>query len=133
MSGPIRVLIVDDHSSIRAALSYALGFEPDLDIVGEAADGTEAVQLVEQIKPDVVLMDTRMPEADGLEATRRIVACCPNVRVIGFSMYSADAAVRAMLRAGAADCIGKSASLETLVAAIRGRPIRRGDGAISAN
>ena len=120
MNSPIRVLVVDDHASVREALNATLEFEPDIDIVGEASDGREAVQLAQQIQPDVILMDTRMPVMDGLEATRRIVACCPNVRVIGLSMYPADLMVQTMLRAGAAGYIEKSVSLELLVAAIRG-------------
>lgn len=120
MNSPIRVLIVDDHASVRAALNATLEFEPDIDIVGEASDGSEAVQLAQQIRPDVILMDTRMPVMDGLEATRRIVACCPDVRVIGLSMYSADSIVQTMLRAGAAGYVEKSVSLELLLAAIRG-------------
>ena len=119
MNSLIRVLIVDDHASVREALNATLEFEPDIDIVGEASDGTEAVQLAQQIEPDVILMDTRMPVMDGLEATRRIVACCPDVRVIGLSMYPADSMVQTMLRAGAAGYVEKSVSLELLLAAIR--------------
>ena len=122
MSSPIRILIVDDHAAVREALVRTLEFEPDLQIVGEASDGAEAVQLAQRIEPDVVLMDTRMPVMDGLEATGRIVACCPKVRVIGLSMYPADTLIQEMLRAGAAGYIDKPASLETLVAAIRGGP-----------
>ena len=120
MNSPIRVLIVDDHASVREALNLTLEFEPDIDVVGEASDGSEAVQLAQQIQPDVILMDTRMPVMDGLEATRRIVACCPNARVIGLSMYPADSMVQTMLRAGAAGYVEKSAPLELLLTAIRG-------------
>lgn len=118
MSSPIRLLIVDDHASVRDALSHALQCEPDFDLVGKASDGNDAVQLAQQVQPHIVLMDLRMPEMDGLEATRRIVACCPAVRVLGLSMDSADS--KEMLAAGAAGCVDKASPLETLIAAIRG-------------
>jgi DNA-binding NarL/FixJ family response regulator len=119
-AGPIRVILVDDERLVRAGFRMILGAEPGLEIVGEAADGAEAVEVVGAIEADVVLMDIRMPVVDGLEATRRILAG-PGLppRVIVLTTFDLDEYVFEALRAGASGFLLKDAPEERLVAAIR--------------
>jgi DNA-binding NarL/FixJ family response regulator/two-component sensor histidine kinase len=115
----IRILLADDHPIVRHGLGSLLRDQPDVEVVGEAADGQEAVDMARQLRPDVVVMDVNMPRMDGCDATRQIVAECPGVRVIGLSMH-AHADVGAALReAGAVAYLTKRGSLPDLVAAIR--------------
>ncbi|MDI9444272.1 MAG: MASE3 domain-containing protein [Planctomycetota bacterium] len=116
----LRVLLADDHPMFRRGLANLLGEYPDLEIVGEAGDGQAAIQLAEQVKPDVVVMDVVMPQMNGLEATRRLLQAMPAVRVIALSMYEEGDMAQAMLDSGAATYLRKDGSLERLVAAIRG-------------
>jgi len=115
----IRVLVVDDHQLVRQGLIRLLTAEPDLEIVGEAANGQTAVELTQQLGPDVVLMDVSMPVMNGVEATRLIRARYPTVRVIGLSMFEEAEQGQAMRTAGAAAYVSKSRAPEALVAAIR--------------
>ncbi len=116
----LRILLADDHPMFRRGLANLLREHPDLEIVAEAGDGQMAIQLAEQVKPDVVVMDVVMPQMNGLEATRRLRKAMPAVRVIGLSMHEEGDMARAMLEAGAAAYLRKDGSLERLVAAIRG-------------
>lgn len=116
---PIRILIADDHTLVRSALAATLGTEPGLDIVAEAADGEDAVEQALLVQPDVVLMDVTMPRLNGVEATRRLVACCPETKVIGLSMHGEDMMADRMRRAGAVAYLSKDAPLEDVIAAIR--------------
>lgn len=116
----LRILLADDHPMFRRGLANLLGEHPDLEIVAEAGDGLTAIQLAEQVKPDVVVMDVVMPQMNGLEATRRLRKAMPAVRVIGLSMHEEGDMARAMLAAGAAAYLRKDGSFERLVAAIRG-------------
>ena len=121
---PLRLLIVDDHAMMRQGLSMLLEDEPGIDIVGQAADGLEALELVERLSPDIVLMDYSMPRMDGLEATRRIHRDWPRIRIIGLSMYHEADRGQAMMNAGAAAYVTKTAGREALLGAIhdgRGR------------
>ncbi|HUG89736.1 MAG TPA: response regulator transcription factor [Planctomycetaceae bacterium] len=118
MSRPIRVLIADDHPMVRSALASFLEGLGDVEIVGQAEDGDEAAELVPKLQPDVVLMDYSMPRMNGAEATRRIVASCPNVRVVGLSFHAAEFGEQ-MCQAGAVACVTKSSDLDELVAAVR--------------
>jgi DNA-binding NarL/FixJ family response regulator len=118
-TGKIRVLVVDDHKVVRQGLSRLLAAEPDMEIVGEAADGKVAVELTRQLIPDVVLMDISMPVLNGIEATRVIHAECPAVRVIGLSMFEEAEQALAMQDAGAVAYLTKSGPAEALVIAIR--------------
>ena len=86
----VRVVIVDDHDVLRAGLSTVLGLDPDIEVVGEAADGTTAVQKARDLQPDVVLMDVQMPGGDGITATARIRRDCANTRVLVLTTFDID-------------------------------------------
>ncbi|GHJ44586.1 DNA-binding response regulator [Catellatospora sp. TT07R-123] len=116
---PIRVLLADDQPLLRSGFRMVLGAESDLDIVGEAADGAEAVELARRLLPDVVLMDVRMPRRDGVAATRDIVAAKLPVRVLILTTFDLDDYVVGALRAGASGFLAKDVPAEELVAAIR--------------
>jgi PAS domain S-box-containing protein len=116
----LRVLVVDDHALVRRGFATMLAGEPDLIVVGEAADGQMAIELTRQLAPDVVLMDVSMPVLDGIAAARAIHAEFPAVRVIGLSVFEAVDQPAAMREAGAVGYLSKSDSAETLLAAIRG-------------
>lgn len=115
----IRILLADDQSLVRTGFSMILGAEPDLDVVGEAGDGAEAVALADRLLPDVVLMDLRMPGIDGIEATRRITSRHEAVRVVVLTTFDLDEYVFRSLRAGASAFLLKDAKEEHLLAAIR--------------
>jgi DNA-binding NarL/FixJ family response regulator len=122
----IRVLVVDDQELFRAGLRLVLRPQPDMELVGEAADGEQAVALVGRVRPHVVLMDLRMPALDGIEATRRILSAYGGVpRVLVLTTFGDDEHVYAALRAGASGFLLKDTPVEELVAAIRA--VHRGD------
>ena len=114
-----RILLVDDHAVVRQALAQMLRAEPDLEVIGEAADGKAGVERTKELAPDVVLMDISMPGMNGIEATQQIHAECSGVQVIGLSMFGAPEQTAAMQQAGAAGYVSKSAPAEELLAAIR--------------
>jgi DNA-binding NarL/FixJ family response regulator len=114
----IRVLLADDHDLVRAGFRMILGTQPDVAVVGEARDGTEAVDQAREHHPDVVLMDVQMPRLDGLAATRRIVAD-GSARVVVVTTFDRDDYLFEALRAGASGFLLKNASPEELVAAVR--------------
>jgi DNA-binding NarL/FixJ family response regulator len=116
---PLRVLLVDDHALVRHTLALLLRQEPDVEVVGEAANGLHGLDLTRQLRPDVVLMDIRMPELDGIQATRAIHATFPDTDVIGLSMSDKIEQAQPMLDAGAAGYVCKSDAPEVLLAAIR--------------
>ncbi|MFJ5229720.1 response regulator [Kitasatospora sp. NPDC088391] len=118
-SGPVRVLVVDDEDLMRAGLRMMLGTAPDLLVVGEAADGAQAVRLAGELRPDVVLMDVRMPVLDGVAATRELAAGCPGARVLVLTTFELDAYVFAAVRAGAAGFLLKRSPPELLLEAVR--------------
>jgi DNA-binding NarL/FixJ family response regulator len=115
----IRVLLADDQALVRAGFRMILQTEPDIDIAGEAGDGNEAVALSAEVKPDVVLMDIRMPELDGIEATRKIVVDEASPRVLVLTTFDLDDYVFGALRAGASAFLLKDAPEAQLVSAIR--------------
>jgi DNA-binding NarL/FixJ family response regulator len=120
MSDPIRVAVVDDQALVRAGFRMILEIEPDLAVVGEAADGDAAVALVGSARPDVVLMDVRMPGIDGIEATRRIFTDgAGQTRVVMLTTFDMDEYVYAALQAGASGFLLKDVQPELLVAGIR--------------
>jgi DNA-binding NarL/FixJ family response regulator len=115
----IRVLIADDQALVRTGFRMILGAEDDLEVVGEAGDGLEAVDLIARLRPDVVLMDIRMPGLDGIEATRRALAARPEVKVVVLTTFDLDEYVYAALQAGASAFLLKDAKESQLLAAIR--------------
>jgi len=121
---PIRVLIADDQALIRRGMSLMLDVEPDIEVVGQAADGAEAIALSEQLQPDVVLMDLHMPGVGGVQATREITKAQPGVRVMVLTTFDADEMVFEAIRAGAQAYLLKDASeaevLDTIRAVHRG-------------
>jgi DNA-binding NarL/FixJ family response regulator len=125
----IRVVIADDEDMVRAGFRLVLAREDDIDVVAEAADGRQAVAAVERARPDVVLMDIRMPIVDGLEATRQIAHAQVASRVLILTTFDEDAYVYGALQAGASGFMLKYAPAEELIAAIR--VIARGDGMLA--
>ena len=115
----IRVILADDHAILRHGLSRSLGQESDIEVVGQAKDGRTTIELVNELLPDVVIMDIAMPDLNGVEATRRIAKEHPKVKVIGLSMYSSDKYIREMFRAGASGYLLKNCPFEELVEAVR--------------
>jgi DNA-binding NarL/FixJ family response regulator len=115
----IRVLVVDDQAMVRAGLRLILDGQVDIEVVGEAADGEEAQVAVRRDRPDVVLMDIRMPRLDGIAATRKLIEHDPAVRVLVVTTFDADQYVFEALRAGASGFILKDSSPEQLLAAVR--------------
>jgi DNA-binding NarL/FixJ family response regulator len=116
---PVRILLADDQPLLRTGFRMVLGGEDDLDIVGEAGDGAEAVDLARRLLPDVVLMDIRMPRLDGVAATRAIVAAQLPVRVLILTTFDLDEYVVGALRAGASGFLAKDVPADDLVSAIR--------------
>jgi DNA-binding NarL/FixJ family response regulator len=126
---PIRILLVDDQQLVRLGFRMVLEAEQDLTVVGEAADGAQAVGLADELRPDVVLMDVRMPALDGIEATRRIVDANPAARIIILTTFDLDEYAFGGLRAGASGFLLKDARPEELTAAVRA--VAAGDAAVS--
>jgi DNA-binding NarL/FixJ family response regulator len=115
----LRVLIADDQALVRAGFRLILETEPGIEVVGEAGDGREAIGQARRLRPDVVLIDVRMPGLDGLEATRRLLSADPSSRVIMLTTFDLDEYVYAALKAGASGFLLKDVSPERLVAAVQ--------------
>ncbi len=115
----IRVLLADDHGVVRKGVRDFLEEEPDLNVVGEASDGAQAVDMALALQPDVVVMDIKMPQLSGIEATKRIKAAAPQVRVLALSAYDDDPYVWGLLEAGASGYVLKTAESRELISAIR--------------
>ena len=116
---PLRVLIADDHPLFRQGLRSILDAADDLQVIGEAATGTEAIAATIQLKPDVVLMDLHMPELSGIEATRQLTEQCPDTRILILTMIEQDASVLTALRAGARGYLVKGADRDEVLRAVR--------------
>ena len=125
-----RILLADDHSVVRQGFRLILGAEEDMEVVGEATNGREAVELADELRPDVVVMDVAMPELNGIEATRRIIQEQPHARVLALSMHRDSVYVREILRAGAKGYLLKDAIDKDLVSAVRS--VAKGEGYISS-
>lgn len=124
-----RILLADDHSVVRRGFRLILESQEDFEVVGEAANGREAVTLAETLQPDVVVMDVSMPELNGIEATRRIGEVSLRTRVLALSMHKDTVYVREILRAGARGYLLKDAADHDLISAVRA--VYRGDGYLS--
>src|SRR6187402_2832086 len=125
----IRVLVVDDQSMVRAGFRLLLADEPDIEVVADASNGLEAIAQAARFHPNVILMDIRMPELDGLEATRRILAADPAARVLILTTFDLDDYVYEALRAGASGFVLKDDPPEQLIAAVH--TIAAGDALLS--
>jgi two-component system, NarL family, response regulator NreC len=123
------VLLVDDHAVVRQGFRMILSAEPDFEVIGEAANGREAIAQAELLHPDIVLMDVSMPELNGIEATRRIVNISPRTRILALSMHRDSVYVREILRAGASGYLLKEAGDQDLLAAVRA--VAQGQGYLS--
>ena len=117
----LRLLIVDDVAQVRQDLRTALSLAGGIDVVGEASDGLEAVELVARLRPDVVLMDLAMPVMDGCEAARRIKEARPSCRVVAFTVHGDEETRQKAFRAGVDEFIVKGVALKTLVRAVSRR------------
>ena len=116
---PLRIVIVDDHPLFRHGVRTLFSTTPDLEVVGEAANGEEAIRLAQSLSPDVMLMDIRMPGASGVEVTRRITAVVPGIRILMLTMFEDDASVFTAMRSGAKGYVLKDADKDELLRAIR--------------
>lgn len=125
----IRVLLADDHTVVRRGFGLILSRQSDLEVVGEASNGREAVELAENLQPDVVVIDVSMPELNGIEGTRRITELCPRTRVLALSMHRDAVYVREILRAGARGYVVKDADDDALLVAVRA--VSRGEAYLS--
>lgn len=125
----VRVLLVDDEPLLRMAFTMVLDAQADMAVVGEAGDGAQAVRMARRLRPDVVLMDVRMPGTDGIEATARIIEGCPESRVLILTTFDLDEYAFAGLRAGASGFLLKNALPEELLAAIRA--VAAGDAVVA--
>jgi len=126
---PARVVVVDDQTVVREGIVMLLGLLPGIEVVGSAGDGNEAVRLVDELAPDVVLMDLRMPRCDGVEATRRIRAEHPGTQVVVLTTYADDESLFPALRAGARGYLTKDAGGDEIVRAVRS--VLSGDAGLS--
>jgi DNA-binding NarL/FixJ family response regulator len=119
MNGSIRILITDDHPVVRAGLSGMISAEPGFEVIGEAGNGKEAIALIGELKPDVVLMDLRMPEMDGVTAIEHIKADYPDVQILVLTTYESDADILRAIETGATGYLLKDTPREELFGAIR--------------
>ena len=119
VSGTIRVLIADDQQMVRQGFTVLLDANPGIEVIGQAVDGLDAVRQVAELAPDVVLMDIRMPELGGIEATRRITTDTPHIKVLVLTTFDLDEYVYQALRAGASGFLLKDASADQLAEAVR--------------
>lgn len=119
MTDRIRVLVADDHTIVRSGVRLLLEAEPDIEVIGEALDGQEAINKAETLRPDVILMDIAMPGMDGLEATRYIKTSWPDIEVLVLTMHRTDDYFFEMLKAGASGYILKGAQTDELIHALK--------------
>jgi two-component system response regulator NreC len=115
----IRVLLADDHTILRAGLKMMLNIQPDIEVIGEASDGKQAIAEAQRLSPDVILMDITMPECNGIEATRQVKRILPDTRVLVLTMHENEEYLFQVLRAGASGYILKEAADTELISAIR--------------
>lgn len=124
----IRVLLAEDHVVVRESVKQLLSKEPDLEVVGEAGDGEQAVQMVNRLNPDVIVLDVAMPKVNGIEATKQIKQSKPSTAILILTAYDYDQYIFALLEAGAAGYLLKDVSGQELISAIRS--VHRGDSVL---
>jgi DNA-binding NarL/FixJ family response regulator len=115
----IRVLVVDDHDLFRTGLASLLDSQPDIEVVAQASSGRAGIQLAEEMRPDVILMDLRMPDVEGPAATREILDRTPDIRVVALTVVSESSAVEAAMEAGACGFLAKDTPIDSVAAAVR--------------
>ncbi len=125
-SKPLSILLADDHAVVRNGFRHILAAEWDMQVVGEASNGREAVDMAEELKPDIVVMDVTMPELNGIEASRRIAKTCPRTRILALSMHKDAVYVREILRAGAHGYLLKDSSQSDFLSAVRAIAVGKG-------
>ena len=125
----IRILLADDHAMVRQGFRLILSSQQDMEIVGEAGNGREAVEMAEKLQPDIIVMDVAMPELNGIEATRKIIAALPRTRILALSMHKDSVYVREILRAGARGYLLKDSIDSDLLSAVRA--MAKGEGYLS--
>jgi two-component system response regulator NreC len=125
----IRILLADDHAMVRQGFRLILSSQADMEIVGEAGNGREAVEMAEKLQPDIIVMDVAMPELNGIEATRKITAGLPRTRILALSMHKDSVYVREILRAGARGYLLKDSIDSDLLSAVRA--VAKGEGYLS--
>jgi DNA-binding NarL/FixJ family response regulator len=128
MTGKIKILLADDHNILREGIAQMLNAQPDMDVVAQAGDGSEALELAQACRPDVALLDINMPVMDGVEATRRITAMFPLMGIIILTMYRRDDYVFEAIKAGASGYLLKEVELDKLLEAIRA--VSRGEAVL---
>jgi NarL family two-component system response regulator LiaR len=128
LQNAIRVLVADDHAIVRKGICALLATEPGIEVVGEARDGDEVLAAAQRLQPDVILMDLVMPGVDGLEATRRLVGCQPQVRILVLTSFAGDDKIFPAIKAGALGYLLKDSGPEELVHAIR--QVHRGESSL---
>ena len=128
MTAKIRILLADDHTVLRQGMAQAISFQPDMEVVAQAANGREAIALAQSQQPDVILLDINMPELDGVAATRQITETLPKIGIIILTMYRRDDYIIEAIKAGASGYLLKEVELEELLAAIRA--VARGEAVI---
>lgn len=116
---PWRVLLADDHAMLREGLAMLVNSQPDMEVVGQAGSGAEAIAAARSLQPDIAVIDVSMPDGGGAEATSEIVRCCPGVRVLALSRHADQASLRRMLGAGASGYVVKRAAAQALIGALR--------------
>jgi DNA-binding NarL/FixJ family response regulator len=126
VDAPIRVVLVEDNQVFREGLELVLGLRSEIEIVGAAEDGAEAVELARRLRPDVLLMDYRLPGMDGVETTAAVLAAYPDAAVIGLTASANVPERQALREAGAVDCLSKDDELEKIIAAIEAAASRDG-------
>ena len=126
LSDPVRIVLVEDNTVFREALEMLLGLRSDLEVVAAVADGSAALSACREHRPDVVLMDYRLPGVDGVQATAAVKAACPEVAVLCLTATASSREIDALLAAGAVGCLRKDQELEEIVAAIHAAAATRG-------
>jgi DNA-binding NarL/FixJ family response regulator len=119
MAEMIRVALVEDNDVFREALELLLGLRPDMKVIASVADGMEAARVIAEVRPDVVLMDYRLPGMDGVQATRAVLDACPDTAIVCLTASANPREREALMEAGAVDCLEKDEGLDAIVEAIR--------------